>query len=227
MEIEGLQKRVSLSSLGLDEAKLCLSLRGIHGNRDILEAPGPEEMNRRSLFALEHVHFYVTQRNIVQKDVPHSIAYDNVRSSARPEKWNMQTVLGVATVLGIFGVVASFGLYYIGYEIFHLSLDTLQTLLYLKLSVAGHLTVFVARTRGPFWSVKPAKVLVLAVIGTQIVATLIAVYGVFMTPLGWKWAGFVWGYSLAWFILNDQVKLAAYRIFGKEHAGVIYKNSNL
>ena len=52
-----------------------------------------------------------------------------------------------------------------------------------------------------------------AVVGTQIVATLIAVYGLFMTPLGWGWAMFVWGYALAWFLLNDRVKLLAYRIF--------------
>ena len=44
-------------------------------------------------------------------------------------------------------------------------------------------------------------------------ATLIAVYGLFMTPLGWGWAAFVWGYALAWFLLNDRVKLLAYRIF--------------
>jgi H+-transporting ATPase len=45
------------------------------------------------------------------------------------------------------------------------------------------------------------------------VATLIAVYGLFMTPLGWGWALFVWGYALAWFLVNDRVKLLAYRIF--------------
>ena len=45
------------------------------------------------------------------------------------------------------------------------------------------------------------------------VATLIAVYGLFMTPLGWGWAGFVWGYALVWFLVNDRVKLLAYRIF--------------
>jgi H+-transporting ATPase len=39
------------------------------------------------------------------------------------------------------------------------------------------------------------------------------VYGVFMTPLGWGWALFVWGYALAWFLVNDRVKLLAYRIF--------------
>jgi H+-transporting ATPase len=53
----------------------------------------------------------------------------------------------------------------------------------------------------------------MAVLGTQTIATLIAVYGVFMTPLGWKWAGFVWGYALIWFLINDRIKLLAYRIF--------------
>ena len=32
-----------------------------------------------------------------------------------------------------------------------------------------------------------------------------------MTPLGWGWALFVWGYALAWFLVNDRVKLLAYR----------------
>jgi H+-transporting ATPase len=50
------------------------------------------------------------------------------------------------------------------------------------------------------------------VLGTQIVATLIAVYGLFMTPLGWGWAGLVWGYAIAWALVNDRVKLLAYRI---------------
>ena len=34
-----------------------------------------------------------------------------------------------------------------------------------------------------------------------------------MTPLGWGWALFVWGYALAWFLVTDRVKLLAYRIF--------------
>jgi H+-transporting ATPase len=44
-------------------------------------------------------------------------------------------------------------------------------------------------------------------------ATLIAVYGLFMTPLGWGWALFVWGYAVAWFLVNDRVKLLAYGFF--------------
>ena len=146
-----------------------------------------------------------------------SIAYDNVRYSDQPESWNMRNVLGVATALGVAGVIASFGLFYLGERVFHLNRDVIQSLMYLKLSVAGHLTIFVTRTRGPFWSIRPARVLLLAVVGTQILATVIAVYGLFMTPIGWGWALAVWGYALAWFFVNDRVKLAAFRILDLAH----------
>jgi H+-transporting ATPase len=141
-----------------------------------------------------------------------SIAYDNVHYKDQPEAWNMRVVLGIATVLGIIGVVSAFGLFYLGERVFNLDRDHIQTLMYLKLSVAGHLTIFLTRTRGPFWSIRPARILWIAVLGTQIVATLIAVFGVFMTPLGWGWALFVWGYALAWFLVNDRIKLLAYRL---------------
>ena len=147
-----------------------------------------------------------------------SIAYDNVRYKDQPEAWNMRLVLGISTVLGVIGVLAAFTLFYLGERVFHLDRPHIQTLMYLKLSVAGHLTIFLTRTRGPFWSIRPSRVLWIAVLGTQAVATLIAVYGLFMTPLGWGWAAFVWGYALAWFLLNDRVKLLAYRILDRANA---------
>jgi H+-transporting ATPase len=140
-----------------------------------------------------------------------SIAYDNVRYKDQPEAWDMHLVLGIASVLGVVGPIAAFGLFYLGKEVFHLDHAQLQTLMYLTLSVAGHLTIFLARTRGPLWSIRPARVLLLAVLGTQALATLIAVYGVFMTPIGWGYAAFLWGYALTWFLVTDRVKLLAYR----------------
>jgi H+-transporting ATPase len=118
-------------------------------------------------------------------------------------------------VLGVIGVVSAFGLFYLGERVFHLDRAHIQTLMYLKLSVAGHLTIFLTRTRGPFWSIRPARILWVAVLGTQILATLIAVYGLFMTPLGWGWAMFVWGYALAWFLVNDRVKLLTYWVLDR------------
>ena len=94
-----------------------------------------------------------------------SIAYDNVHYKDKPEAWNMRMVLGISTVLGIIGVVAAFGLFYLGERVFHLDRAHIQTLMYLKLSVAGHLTIFLTRTRGPFWSIRPARILWAAVLG--------------------------------------------------------------
>jgi H+-transporting ATPase len=150
-----------------------------------------------------------------------SIAYDRVHYSQQPERWNMRNVLGVASVLGVFGVIASFGLFYLGERVFHLDRDVIQSLIYLKLSVAGHLTIFVTRTRRCFWSIRPAPILLIAVMGTQTVATLFAVYGIFMSPIGWGWALLVWGYALVWFLVNDQVKLIAYSILDKAEPAIL------
>ena len=142
-----------------------------------------------------------------------SIAYDNVTYRNQPEAWNMRLVLGIATVLGLVGPIAAFGLFYLGDRIFHLGHPQLQTMMYLMLSVAGHLTIFQTRTRGPWWSTRPAWILLAAVVGTQAVATLISVYGAWLvTPLGWKYAGIVWGYAFAWFLVTDPVKLLAYKV---------------
>ncbi|MGB9666359.1 MAG: plasma-membrane proton-efflux P-type ATPase [Candidatus Cryosericum sp.] len=142
-----------------------------------------------------------------------TIAFDNVKYSDQPEQWNMNKLLSVSAMLGIVGVFSSFGVLYIGREVFHMNTNILQAFIYLKLSVAGHLTVFVARTKGHFWSIKPAKSLFLAVIITQTIATLIAVYGVlFPQPLGWKFAGFVWAYALVMFVVTDFLKVWFYKL---------------
>jgi len=104
-------------------------------------------------------------------------------------------------------------MFYLGDRVFHLGHPELRTMMYLTLSVAGHLTIFQARTRGPFWSIRPARILLLAVLGTQALATCIAGFGIFMTPLGWPYAALVWGYALVWFVATDRVKLLGYRVF--------------
>jgi H+-transporting ATPase len=148
-----------------------------------------------------------------------TIAYDNVKYSDKPERWNMRTLLGIATFLGIIGVFSSFGILYIGKVVLGLNEYVLQSFIYLKLSVAGHLTVFVARTKGHFWSVKPATPLFLAVVCTQLVATLISVYGILLTPVGWGPALLVWGYALTLFIITDFAKVRLYKL---NHGDIIF-----
>ncbi|MGZ7193718.1 MAG: plasma-membrane proton-efflux P-type ATPase, partial [Halobacteriota archaeon] len=140
-----------------------------------------------------------------------TIAYDRAQYRNTPEAWDMRTVLAVATLLGTLGVVASFSLFYLAYNVFFINTLVIQSMMYLKLSVAGHFMIFVARTRGPFWSFAPAPVLVAAVLGTQLVATFIVVYGLFMAPIGWSLALVVWAYALVWFLITDSVKVLFYR----------------
>ena len=149
-----------------------------------------------------------------------AIAYDNVRHSAQPERWNMWTVLTIATSLGIIGVVSTFILLYIGKDILQLNSSLIQSFIYLKLSYAGQLFLFAARTRHHFWSVKPGRPLFLAIAGTQITATLITVYGVLFTAIGWQLALFVWIYSLIEFVIVDFSKIPIYNLL--EHKGLIF-----
>lgn len=114
---------------------------------------------------------------------------------------------GIATFLVVIGVLSTFGIFYIGLNVFNLDVAVLQSFIYLKLSVAGHLTVFIARTREHFWSIKPAPQLFLAVVFTQLTATLITVYGVLLPAMGLELAPFVWGYALLLFVVTDFLKV--------------------
>jgi len=145
-----------------------------------------------------------------------SIAYDRAESASRPSRWDMTSVLGRATFLGLVGTASSFLLFFIGVNILHLTQDVLQSLMYLKLSVAGHFLIFITRTKGHFWSYRPSNILLMAVIGTQAIATLIAVYGLLIPPIGWKLAVLVWAYSMASFVLTDSAKVLLYGLFERE-----------
>ena len=136
------------------------------------------------------------------------IAYDNVKVRANPVRWNMREVLIVASLLGITGVFASFGLFLIGIKVFNLDMATLQTLMFLKMTVGGHMTIYLARTgTSHFWERPlPAKKLFVAAEVTQLFGTLLAVFGVFMTPIGWGLAAFVWGYAFLSFLITDVLK---------------------
>ena len=149
-----------------------------------------------------------------------TIAYDKVKYSDKPERWDMRTLLGIATFLGIIGVFSSFGILYIGLVVLKLSPLILQSFIYLKLSVAGHLTVFVARTKGHFWSVKPAKPLLFAIIATQFTATIITVYGILLPAMGWGLAALVWSYAIILFVITDFAKVRLYKLL--DHTGIMF-----
>ena len=93
------------------------------------------------------------------------------------------------------------------------SQDEIRTFLFLKLIVVGHGTLYVTRARGWFWQKPwPASVLLLATFTTEDVGTVFAAEGWLRTPIGWGPALLIWGYALAWFFVNDLLKVAAGRL---------------
>ena len=154
-------------------------------------------------------------------DVPiMAIAYDNVHYSNKPEKWKMREVLTVSSLLGIVGVFVSFGIYYIGKEVLLLDFATLQSFIFLKLAVAGHLTIFLTRTRGHFWSIRPSGLLFWSAVITKLLATLVVVYGLFVAPIGWALAGFIWAYALIAFVVTDFLKVYFYKLL--DHTNLVF-----
>jgi H+-transporting ATPase len=141
-----------------------------------------------------------------------AIAYDNTRVSPTPVRWNMPEMLTVSTVLGTTGLIGSFLLFYLLQE-YGFSPGMIQTMMFLKLIVAGHSTLYITRTDGWFWRRPfPAPLLLIATFGTEIIGTLMAVYGFLITPIGWKYALWMWAYALLWFVIDNTSKLMAYRL---------------
>jgi H+-transporting ATPase len=141
-----------------------------------------------------------------------TIAYDNTWLDPNPVRWQMRRVLTVASVLGGVGVIETFLLLVLAKVWFGLSGGELQSVIFLKLVVAGHLTLFVARSRRPFFAPPyPAPLLLLAILGTQSLAAMIVGFGWFVTAIPWSYIGYIWLYCLVWILIEDMAKLLVSR----------------
>ncbi len=140
-----------------------------------------------------------------------TIAKDNTWLDPKPVRWNMQRVLTISSVLGGVGVIETFILLIIAKSWFGLGVAELQTIIFLKLAIAGHMTLFVARTKKSFMARPfPAPILMAAIIGTKVIAMFIAAFGWFVTPIPWSYIGWIWLYCIVWTFIEDAMKLMVY-----------------
>jgi H+-transporting ATPase len=162
-------------------------------------------------------------------DVPiMTIAYDRTYLDPKPVRWNMHRIIVVSTVMGLTGVMGSFLMLYLAINWLHLSIPQIQTYIFLKMAVAGHLTLFVARNKGFFLKKPyPAPIMIWSGIVTKVLGTLLAAYGFgLITPIRWTEIVLIWGYSIAWAFLTDWAKVSVYRHFAMEssrHEGFLKK----
>ncbi|MFV2068833.1 MAG: plasma-membrane proton-efflux P-type ATPase [Pirellulales bacterium] len=147
-------------------------------------------------------------------DVPiMTIAYDHTGLEENPVRWNMHQVITVATTMGVVGVMGSFGMLLLATDWLHLSVAQIQTYVFLKMAVAGHLVLFVARTKGHFWERPwPAPVMIWSAVITKVAATVLVAFGFgLITPISWPEIAIIWGYSIASALVTDWVKVQVYR----------------
>ena len=170
-----------------------------------------------------------------------TIATDNTKKRMQPVRWDMKEMLVLSSWLGIAGVISSFLIFYIvmiylkthpesamllphiptwvdfedtkGFEAF------VQSIFFAKMVIAGHGTIYNTRIDDWFWKRPwPSLTLFSATFSTRVIGTIIAVYGFgLMTPIGWEWAIFMWGYALTWFVVNDIVKMAVLRYYRRRY----------
>ncbi len=146
-------------------------------------------------------------------DVPiMTIAYDHTSLDPEPVRWDMHRVLLVSTVMGLTGVAGSFLMLYVAVDVLRLPTPQVQSFIFLKMAVAGHLTLFVSRSKG-FWLKKPypAPVMIWSAVGTKLAATILVAYGFgLITPIHWGAIGLIWAYSISWALVTDWAKLGVY-----------------
>ena len=92
-------------------------------------------------------------------DIPiMTIAYDHMEVSKTPTKWSMKEVVIIAIGLAIVGVISTFGLYWIGKNIWELSLNQCSTLAFMGILCGGNLTIYLTRNqKGVFSKPLPQK----------------------------------------------------------------------
>ena len=147
-------------------------------------------------------------------DVPiMTIAYDRTAVDPAPVRWDMRRVLSVATIMGLVGTAGSFLMLYLALEVLHLPIAQVQTFIFLKMAVAGHLVLFVSRSKDAAWrKPRPAPIMVWSAVITKLAATLLCAWGFgLLAPISWPQIALIWGYSVVWAILTDAAKRAVYR----------------
>ena len=153
------------------------------------------------------------------------IAGDRATPAVEPDSWGMSRLITIGTVLGAAGVVTSFLMYFIlhHYVLAHsITLGQLQTAMFLKFAISGHMLFFVARSRGHWWTKPyPSRGLLAAILGTMAVSTTISTVGLgsFLPAIPPVLTLAMWGWCLVWMQVAEGAKLLTYRLLDRRGRG--------
>jgi plasma-membrane proton-efflux P-type ATPase len=144
-----------------------------------------------------------------------TLATDHVRSSRKPETWNIGGFITVSVVLGVVMVAEALLFLYLCWSSFDLALLTgvqdkpLHTFSFLILLYFAVFSVVSARERRWFWATMPSKSLIAALTAEALVGTVLALVGLpGLAPLPWWQMLAIFGYAMvSCLVVNDAVKV--------------------
>ena len=135
-----------------------------------------------------------------------TLAFDRVKRADRPADLAPRERFTLGTLFGLVGVANSLIMYFLLAGVFHLPLAIIQTAFFLKLTVSGHMLVYVAHTKERWWKFLPAKSIIWATSITQAAATALAVFGIFVSAIPLSLAAFVWIWAFFWMQMSEGMK---------------------
>lgn len=146
-----------------------------------------------------------------------SISTDNVRSSLKPDTFDMRRLFGVSGFLGLLMIVEGVLFTVPALSYFGLigNVDKIYTFGFAYLNLAGISSLMIVRERNHFWDSKPSRFLSVMVLAEVLFVIAISVFGVLeLAPLGFVPVLAILGYALlTTFIINDLVKVYLIRKF--------------
>lgn len=137
-----------------------------------------------------------------------SLAFDRVNIANRPAKIDAKKRFTLSSLYGLVGVANSLLLFFIVKNIWHLDWTVIQTMYFLKLTVSGHMLIYVAHTKERWWKFLPSKQVIWATTLTQLIATVLAFTGFLMSGKLTLWEiGFVWLWAFMWMQVGELIKV--------------------
>ncbi len=141
-----------------------------------------------------------------------SLATDRVRSSRKPETWNIGGFIMVAVALGVAMVGEALLFLWFGWSHFGLAAnpDALNTFSFLLLLYFAVFSVASARERHWFGATMPSRTLAVALLADALLGTVLTRVGLpALRPLPWAQTLAIFAYAgFACLVVNDAVKVA-------------------
>ncbi|KAF9143899.1 hypothetical protein BGX30_014383 [Mortierella sp. GBA39] len=158
------------------------------------------------------------------------IAVDNAQISQHPDKWRIGQLITMSIVLGALLCALSFAHFFIFWKVYGYEpknsphgkdvtndmkipdeLRKLESIMYLHISSAPHFVIFSTRLTGYFWENLPSPIFAIVIIGTQIIALLMVIFGGLTPKVPAGQAIVVLLISFIYFIILDVVKVQIFK----------------